>query len=76
MKVRFTATFTGIIDIEEDDERFLQPSEDSDGLETEEFEDFDQRFALEVLQADFDDAPEEFVGDNRETCDIIFEVLQ
>lgn len=57
MKVKFTATFSGFIEIDEEDERFLQPKEDSDGIETEEFEPFSPTFALAVLQADFDEDP-------------------
>lgn len=73
MKVKFTATFSGIIEIDEEDERFLQPSEDSAGNETEEFEPFSPFFALEILTDDFYDDPEGFTGENRESCDITFE---
>lgn len=74
MRVRITTTFTEVREIDETEEHFLEPSEDEEGQESENFEPFDEEFALKVLDADFDDDP---IG-QIETYDdwaVTFEVL-
>jgi hypothetical protein len=66
---KFTATFTGEIEVEDDDERFLEPCQDEHGNETCDSEPFDLDFALAVLYEDFRDGPMEFI-ESYDTADI------
>lgn len=74
-KFKFTATFTGEIEIDDTDERFLEPSTDAEGDETGEFEPFDPDFAMDVLHEDFRDGPMELI-ENFDTADIALELIR
>lgn len=71
-KFKFTATFTGEIEIDDTDDRFLEPSLNAEGDETGENEPFDPDFALAVLYEDFRDGPLELI-EVYDTADIALE---
>lgn len=74
-KFKFTATFTGEIEIDETDERFLQAVEDEHGDETGEFEPFYPDFAMDVLYEDFHDGPLDFI-EGFDTAEIALEFIR
>jgi hypothetical protein len=76
LRAQVTLTITTIVEIEEDDEHFLEPREDEGDGEEEEYEEFNPKFALAVLDEDLSDDPLEILHQHGvDTADWKVEVL-